>query len=48
VVGFQFAAPTFSGKGKEKFAVVVTEAELKSIASSKGDAPFKRCIIVKK
>lgn len=46
--GFQFADPTFSGKGKEKFAVVVTEQELKAIASSKGDAPHKRCIIVKK
>lgn len=46
--GLQFADPTFSGKGKEKFAVNVTEAELKAIASSKGDAPFKRCIIVKK
>jgi len=46
--GFQFADPTFSGKGKEKFAVTVTEQELKAIASSKGDAPFKRCIIVKK
>ena len=46
--GFQFADPTFSGKGKEMFAVAVTEKELKAIASSKGDAPFKRCIIVKK
>jgi len=46
--GWQFADPTFSGKGKEKFAVSVTEKELKAIASSKGDAPFKRCIIVKK
>lgn len=46
--GFQFADPTFSGKGKEKFAVTVTDKELKAIASSKGDAPFKRCIIVKK
>jgi len=46
--GWQFADPTFSGKGKEKFAVIVTEQELKAIASSKGDAPFKRCIIVKK
>lgn len=46
--GFQFADPTFSGKGKEKFAVTVTEQELKAIASSKGDAPHKRCIIVKK
>jgi hypothetical protein len=26
----------------------VTDKELKAIASSKGDAPFKRCIIVKK
>ncbi len=47
-IGFQFADPTFSGKGKEKFAVVVTEKELRAIASSKGDAPHKRCIIVKK
>jgi hypothetical protein len=47
-IGFQFADPTFSGKGKEKFAVAVTEKELKAIASSKGDAPHKRCIIVKK
>lgn len=46
--GWQFADPTFSGKGKEKFAVIVTEKELKAIASSKGDAPYKRCIIVKK
>lgn len=46
--GFQFADPTFSGKGKEKFAVTVTDKDLKAIASSKGDAPFKRCIIVKK
>jgi hypothetical protein len=47
-LGWQFADPTFTGKGKEQFAVIVTEAELKSIASSKGEAPFKRCIIVKK
>lgn len=47
-IGFQFADPTFSGKGKEKFAVAVTEKELRAIASSKGDAPHKRCIIVKK
>jgi len=45
--GFQFADPTFTGKGKEKFAVVITEKELKSIASSKGDAPASRCLIVK-
>lgn len=46
--GWQFADPTFTGKGKEKYAVSVTEKELKAIASSKGDAPHKRCIIVKK
>lgn len=45
--GFQFADPTFTGTGKEKFAVVVTEKELKAIASSKGDAPAARCIIIK-
>jgi hypothetical protein len=47
-LGWQFADPTFSGKGKETFAVIITEKDLKAIASSKGDAPFKRCIIVKK
>lgn len=47
-LGFQFADPTFSGKGNEKFAVVVTESELKAIASSKSNAPFKWCIIVRK
>jgi hypothetical protein len=47
-LGWQFADPTFTGKGKEQFAVLVTEVQLKSIASSKGEAPFKRCIIVKK
>ncbi len=46
--GFQFADPTFTGKGKEKFAVSVTEGELKAIASSKGDAPASRCVIIKK
>jgi hypothetical protein len=46
--GFQFADPTFTGKGKEKFAVIITEQELKAIASSKGDAPASRCLIVKK
>ncbi len=29
-----FADPTFSGKGKEKFAVVVTEKELRAIAAN--------------
>jgi hypothetical protein len=47
-LGWQFADPTFSGKGKETFAVIITEKDLKAIASSKGDAPFKRVIIVKK
>jgi len=47
-LGWQFADPTFTGKGKEQFAVLVTEVQLKAIASSKGEAPFKRCIIVKK
>ena len=47
-LGFQFADPTFTGKGTEKYAVVVSEKELKAIASSKGDAPHSRCIIVKK
>ena len=47
-LGFQFADPTFTGVGKEKFAVIVSEKELKAIASSKGDAPAARCIIVKR
>jgi hypothetical protein len=47
-LGWQFADPTFRGKGKETFAVIITEKDLKAIASSKGDAPFKRVIIVKK
>jgi hypothetical protein len=46
--GFQFADPTFSGLKAEKFAVTVTEKELKAIASSKGEAPYKRCVIIKK
>lgn len=46
-IGFQFADPTFTGKGKERFAVPVTIQELKAIASSKGDAPHSRCIIVR-
>lgn len=45
--GFQFADPTFSGVKAEKYAVTVTEKELKAIASSKGDAPHSRCIIIK-
>jgi hypothetical protein len=34
-----------SGKGKEAYAVPVSLADLKQIASSKGDAPHKRCLI---
>jgi hypothetical protein len=28
--------------------VVISESEFRAIASSKGDAPFKRCLIVRK
>lgn len=41
----QWADPTMSGKGDEEYAIPVTLAELKQIASSKGDAPHKRCLI---
>ena len=41
----QWADPTMSGKGKEEFAVPLSFEELKAIASSKGDAPHKRCLI---
>ena len=41
----QWADPTMSGKRDEEYAVVVTFEELKQIASSKGDAPHKRCLI---
>jgi hypothetical protein len=47
-VGWQFADPTFSGKGPEEFAAVVSESDIKAIASGKGDAPHKRCLIVTK
>jgi hypothetical protein len=47
-LGWQFADPTFSGKGAEAYAALVSQSELKAIASSKGDAPHKRVIIVKK
>jgi len=43
--GAQWADPTMSGKGKEAYAVPVSLADLKQIASSKGDAPHKRCLI---
>lgn len=44
--GWQFADPTMSGKGSEVYGVKVTESELKAIASGKGDAPHKRCIVI--
>lgn len=43
--GAQWADPTMSGKGNESYAVPVTLDQLKQIASSKGDAPHKRCLI---
>lgn len=46
--GLAWADPTMSGTGKETYAVPVTWAELKQIASSKGDAPHKRCLIARK
>ena len=44
--GWMWACPTMSGKGDEEFAVSVTEAQVKQIASSKGDAPKNRVLIV--
>ena len=50
--GWQFGCPTRSGKGKEAYAVQVTEEQLRRIADSKRvsgkhKAPeFKHCIIV--
>lgn len=52
VDGWQWACPTRSGKGKEQFAVKVTEAQLKAIADSKRVAgkdkalPHKHVVIV--
>jgi hypothetical protein len=52
VEGWQWACPTRSGKGKEQFAVKVTEAQLKEIADSKRVSgkskglPHKHVIIV--
>jgi hypothetical protein len=52
VEGWQWACPTRSGKGKEQFAVKVTEAQLKEIADSKRVAgrgnglPHKHVIII--
>jgi hypothetical protein len=34
-LGWQWACPTRTGKGKEQFGVIVTEAQLKQIADSK-------------
>lgn len=42
----QFACPTMTGKGPEAYAVPVSWEDLKAIASSKGDAPHKRCLIL--
>jgi hypothetical protein len=47
-LGWQFACPTMSGEGDEVYAVPITEAQVKAIASSKGDAPKSRVLIVKK
>lgn len=47
-LGWQFACPTMSGEGDEVYAVSITEAQVKLIASSKGDAPKGRVLIVKK
>jgi hypothetical protein len=44
--GAQWADPTMTGKGKEAFAVEVSLADLKIIASSKGVSPHKRCLIL--
>jgi hypothetical protein len=52
VDGWQWACPTRSGKGKEKFGVKVTEDQLKQIADSKrvagkdNGAPHKHVVIV--
>ena len=46
IEGWMWACPTMSGKGDEEFAVSVTEAQVKQIASSKGDAPKNRVLIV--
>ena len=46
VDGWMWACPTMSGKGDEEFAVSITQEQLKQIASSKGDAPKSRVLIV--
>jgi hypothetical protein len=51
--GWQWACPTRSGKGKEQFAVQITEDDLKKIAGSKKTSgkskgePWQHCVIVK-
>lgn len=51
-IGWQWACPTRTGKGKEQYGVPVTEAQLKQIADSKRVSkvhvapPFKHVIIV--
>jgi hypothetical protein len=44
--GWQFADPTFSGKGKEQYAALITLDDLRRIAESKGDKASSRCLIV--
>jgi hypothetical protein len=47
-LGWLWACPTMSGEGDEEYGVPVSEAQLRQIASSKGDAPKGRILIVKK
>jgi hypothetical protein len=46
-LGWQFADPTQTGKGKEKNAALLTEKQVKALAASKGDkaGPHARCLI---
>jgi hypothetical protein len=48
VIGWQLADPTFSGKGKEKHAAVVSAQDVRAVASGKGDAPHKRVLVVER
>ena len=45
-LGAQWADPTMTGKGKEKWAIPVTIEEIRQIAESKGYAPYTRCLIL--
>ena len=47
-MGAQWACPTMTGANSETYAVPVTIVQLKQIASSKGEAPHKRCLIFTK